>query len=259
MSTTGRTPKSRSKWFQNVESMLDLGTALSRNAAPREFVTSSNCVAPGSSRQTLLMSLTRNLHTRVHGATRAPHLCPSLSTSESVRLWEPHSAGLELRRDLATEISVVLGGFFPSPWAKQFCPLWRTAVFHHLTGETIVVLMENCAPWNNGNPSATTSSRLLSTTPRGGKSRSPTLPSTLLRWGRGQHTDQGPAALAESHRLKHRTYPEVCGPKAARLVVVAVEVGGRWSEEDLVLREAVHVRLGTFGGVLSCLAPQHTR
>ena len=49
---------------------------------------------------------------------------------------------------------------------------------------------------------------------------------------RGQCTRQDGAAFAEAHRLKHRTYPELSGSQGrARLVVLAAEVGGRWSEE----------------------------
>ena len=40
------------------------------------------------------------------------------------------------------------------------------------------------------------------------------------------------AALSEAHRRKQRTYPEVSGTQGrARLVVLAAEVGGRWSDE----------------------------
>ena len=49
---------------------------------------------------------------------------------------------------------------------------------------------------------------------------------------RGQCARQDGAALAEAHRLKHRTYLELSGSQGrARLVVLAAEVGGRWSEE----------------------------
>ena len=40
------------------------------------------------------------------------------------------------------------------------------------------------------------------------------------------------AALVQARRLKRRTYPELSGDHGrARLVVLAAEVGGRWSEE----------------------------
>ena len=39
------------------------------------------------------------------------------------------------------------------------------------------------------------------------------------------------AALAQARRRKQRTYPEFGGQGRARLVVLAAEVGGRWSEE----------------------------
>ena len=49
---------------------------------------------------------------------------------------------------------------------------------------------------------------------------------------RGQCARQDGAALAEAHRLKDRTYPELSGSQGrARLVVLAAEVGGRWSED----------------------------
>ena len=49
---------------------------------------------------------------------------------------------------------------------------------------------------------------------------------------RGQCARQEGAAIAEAHRLKHRTYPELSGSQGrARLLVLAAEVGGRWSEE----------------------------
>ena len=49
---------------------------------------------------------------------------------------------------------------------------------------------------------------------------------------RGQCARQDGAALAEAHRLKHRTHPEFSGSQGrARLVVLAAEVGGRWSGE----------------------------
>ena len=44
--------------------------------------------------------------------------------------------------------------------------------------------------------------------------------------------DRDGVALAEARRTKERTCPEVVGPGSrARLVVLALEVGGRWSEE----------------------------
>lgn len=43
------------------------------------------------------------------------------------------------------------------------------------------------------------------------------------------------AALTEARRRKERTYPELVGPRArSRLVVLGVEVGGRWSREAWV-------------------------
>ena len=49
------------------------------------------------------------------------------------------------------------------------------------------------------------------------------------RRGCAGHDD---AALVQARRLKQRTYPELSGDHGrARLVVLAAEVGGRWSEE----------------------------
>ena len=43
------------------------------------------------------------------------------------------------------------------------------------------------------------------------------------------------AALAQARRVKQRTYPELSGNHGrARLVVLAAEIGGRWSEEARV-------------------------
>ena len=39
------------------------------------------------------------------------------------------------------------------------------------------------------------------------------------------------AVLLEARRDKERTYPEVVAARRCRLVVVAIETGGRWSEE----------------------------
>ena len=44
--------------------------------------------------------------------------------------------------------------------------------------------------------------------------------------------DRDRVALAAARRVKERTYPELVDPgRRARLVVFALEVGGRWSEE----------------------------
>ena len=44
--------------------------------------------------------------------------------------------------------------------------------------------------------------------------------------------DEDGVALRRARLRKERTYPELVGRRArARLVVIAVEVGGRWSEE----------------------------
>ena len=88
---------------------------------------------------------------------------------------------------------------------------------------------------------------------------------------RGAADADGVAASA-ARRRKERTYPEIVGPRSrARLVVLAVEVGGRWSsetrsfiaqlakarsrQEPLLLRrraeQAWRMRWGAF---LSCVA-----
>ena len=49
---------------------------------------------------------------------------------------------------------------------------------------------------------------------------------------RGRAADFDGVALEAARRRKARTYPELVGPhRRARLVVLAVEVGGRWSDE----------------------------
>ena len=49
------------------------------------------------------------------------------------------------------------------------------------------------------------------------------------------------AALAQAQRLKRRTYLELSGDHGrVRLVVLAAEVGGWWSEENSGLRQAVN-------------------
>ena len=48
---------------------------------------------------------------------------------------------------------------------------------------------------------------------------------------RRSHVEDG-VAIRKARKLKERTYPELCqGNGRARLVVIAGEVGGRWSEE----------------------------
>ena len=46
--------------------------------------------------------------------------------------------------------------------------------------------------------------------------------------------DSDGAVLATARRRKERTYPELVGPESrARLVVLALETGGRWSDEAM--------------------------
>ena len=58
--------------------------------------------------------------------------------------------------------------------------------------------------------------------------------------------DRDGVALAAARRVKERTYPELLDPgRRARLVVFALEVGGRWSEEAKIfirLLARAHVR-----------------
>ena len=42
------------------------------------------------------------------------------------------------------------------------------------------------------------------------------------------------AALHTARQNKERTYPELAGSNKCRLVVLAIEVGGRWSPEAMV-------------------------
>ena len=61
-----------------------------------------------------------------------------------------------------------------------------------------------------------------------------TLVSPLRRDGRARRTaaDRNGVALKQARRLKETTYPELSGEDGrARLVVLAAEIGGRWSEE----------------------------
>ena len=83
--------------------------------------------------------------------------------------------------------------------------------------------------------------------------------------------DHDGAVLAEARRRKERTYPELSGEGGrARLVVLAAEVGGRWSEETakflvalatkaqaspFILQNRVRAAyLRRWGAVLACLA-----
>ena len=87
---------------------------------------------------------------------------------------------------------------------------------------------------------------------------------------RAAHIDG--AALVVARRRKERAYPELVGPRSrAKLVVLAGEVGGRWSEEIvrfLRLLAAAHARSESallrrraeqawrmrWGGMLACAA-----
>ena len=50
----------------------------------------------------------------------------------------------------------------------------------------------------------------------------------------GREAQQDGVVLQSAHRRKERTYPELLGRQArAKLMVLANEVGGRWSEENM--------------------------
>ena len=57
--------------------------------------------------------------------------------------------------------------------------------------------------------------------------------SPLTRSGepRPQGRQPGSPALRAARRAKERTYPELVGGSRCRLVILALEVGGQWSEE----------------------------
>ena len=69
------------------------------------------------------------------------------------------------------------------------------------------------------------------------------LPGSAVSWCRCRHTrtsagvprrrrgSTAGAALAEARRAKERTYPEFADARRCRLVVLGLEVGGRWSAE----------------------------
>ena len=101
-----------------------------------------------------------------------------------------------------------------------------------------------------------------------------TLVSPLHRDGTARRTaaDRDGAALLQARRTKETTYPELSGEGGrARLVVLAAEVGGRWSEETaqflralakasartapLILQNRVKAAwLRRWSGVLACSA-----
>ena len=71
--------------------------------------------------------------------------------------------------------------------------------------------------------------------------------------------DRDGVALAAARRIKERTYPELFDPgRRARLVVFALEVGGRWSEEvKIFVRLLARARVRHFkcrGQILCCVS-----
>ena len=75
---------------------------------------------------------------------------------------------------------------------------------------------------------------------------------------RGRSAVEDGAALSSARRRKARTYPELCGPHSrARLVVLAAETGGRWSEEaHRFLSQLAKQRRGQFPHILRGRARQ---
>ena len=65
-----------------------------------------------------------------------------------------------------------------------------------------------------------------------------TLVSTIRRDGRPQPrtTETDGAQPAEARRRKERKYRELLNSRRCRLVVVALEAGGRWSEKAATFR-----------------------
>ena len=91
------------------------------------------------------------------------------------------------------------------------------AVFNNLDGRRLEVVADGLTLWQGAQLAIDT-----------------TLVSPLRRDGsaRPRAADHDGAALEEARRRKERTYPELSGDGGrARLVVLAAEVGGRWSVE----------------------------
>lgn len=66
-----------------------------------------------------------------------------------------------------------------------------------------------------------------------------------------QHSRYTAAALHAARRAKERTDPQLQRPSKCRLAVLAVEVGGRWSEEAAnFLRQLVHAKARTVAATL---------
>ena len=80
-------------------------------------------------------------------------------------------------------------------------------------------------------PVAPHDARRLEVVADGGKAQF-AIDTTLVSRGRADGEPRGQCARPEAHRLKHRTYPELSGSQGcSRLVVLAAEVVGPWSEE----------------------------
>ena len=78
-----------------------------------------------------------------------------------------------------------------------------------------------------------------------------TLVSPLKRTGEARpqaHCKDG-VALAEARKDKERKYPELLTGTRCRLVVVAMEVGGRWSEEAHYFLEALAEARSAYGNL----------
>ena len=91
------------------------------------------------------------------------------------------------------------------------------AAYHNMDGRRLEVVADGLTLWHGAQLAIDT-----------------TLVSPLRRDGsaRFRVANQDGAVLMEARRRKERTYPELSGEGGrARLVVLAAEVGGRWSEE----------------------------
>lgn len=87
-----------------------------------------------------------------------------------------------------------------------------------------------------------------------------TLVSPLGRTGQVRHASDanpGAAILAASQRKREHTYPEFSGSRRCHLLILGLEVGGRWGEEAAdFLRALAHARARTAPALLRSAAVQ---
>ena len=87
-----------------------------------------------------------------------------------------------------------------------------------------------------------------------------TLVSPLGRTGQVRHASDanpGAAILAASQRKREHTYPEFSGSRRCHLIILGLEVGGRWGEEAAdFLRALAHARARTAPALLRSAAVQ---